>query len=251
MTTYLLLFAASIGGGLFGSLLGLGGGIILVPVYTLLFKMPVIQAVSLSLCTIMATSVTASTKFLTSGLVDLKVALDMEITTIIGSFVGALAAGWIGPQALTLVFSAVILYAAFATLIPRQEGDGSDYEPSRKRYGFAVGISVFSVAIVGLLGIGGGVVKVPILHLLLHKSIKEAVATSALMVGITTCTAVIPYFSRGEVRIEYVPYAALGTICGAYVGSRVLHRISSLYLKLLFSGVLIYTALRMILKALG
>ncbi len=244
----ILVFVMTLGVGALSAVLGLGGGILLVPIFTLLLKMPIHQAVALSLCCVMATSVTSSAKYLAGDLVDLKAVLYLETTTIIGSYFAGRFAGSVSEQGISIIFAALLILSAVTMLVQRASDNGPKVN-SRATYPVAMGASVFAGGLVGLLGVGGGIVKVPILQLLIGKSVKQALATSTMMVGISAAVAIIPYMNRGDVPVEWIPFATLGTVAGAFLGSRAFHKIDSLYLKLLFAAVLIYTAISMVLKA--
>lgn len=241
----ILLLSAAVGA--LSSILGLGGGVLLVPIFTLLLKLPIHQAVALSLCCVMATSVTSATKYLKSGLVDLKAVLYLESTAIIGSYAAGNLAGHVSEQGIAIVFAVILVFSAVVMLLGRS--DVKNAGGIRNAYPVAMSASVFAGGLVGLLGVGGGIVKVPILQLILGKPVKEAVATSTMMVGISAAIAVIPYMNRGEVPVEWVPFATLGTVAGAFLGAKVFHKIESLYIKILFAAVLLYTAVTMILSA--
>ncbi len=249
MTQPLLIFALSVGVGGLSSLLGIGGGILLVPIFTLILKLPVHQAIALSLCCVMATSVTSATKYLSSGLIDLKAVLLLETTTIVGSYFAGKLAGLVPEDIISIVFSALMITSAVVMLLGRHEARPKDGAVGNG-YPLALGVSVFAGGLVGLLGIGGGIVKVPILQMTLGKSVKEAVAASSMMIGISAAVAVIPYMSRGDVPLDWVPFATLGTVLGAFAGSSLFHKIESLYIKLLFAAVLLYTAISMIIEGL-
>ncbi len=248
-THSLLILLLSIGVGGLSAVLGIGGGVLLVPIFTLLLKMPIHQAVALSLCCVMATSVTSASKYLNAGLVDLKAVLYLETTTIIGSYFAGRFAGNVSEHAIAIIFAILLVFSAVAMLAGRTETSSSG--GLKHAFPVALGASVFAGGLVGLLGIGGGIVKVPILQLILGKSVKEAVASSAMMIGISAAVAVIPYMNRGDVPTEWVPFAALGTVLGAFLGAKLFHRIESLYIKWLFAAVLLYTAITMIMKAVG
>ncbi len=243
-----LMFGLCAGVGVLSSILGVGGGILLVPIFTLIFKMPLIQALALSLCSVMATSVTSSMRYLPGGLVDVKAALYLEIPTILASYFGAHLAGVIDASIIGFVFAMVLLATAVAMFLPSRT-NATAAAINIRRFPVAIGASGVAGTMVGLLGIGGGVVQVPILQLCLGKTVKQAVATSTLMLGISAAVGVLPYVDRGNLPFGYVPFTALGTIGGAYLGSAVFHRIESLYIKLMFAAILIYTAINMIIKS--
>lgn len=245
-----LLFFLTAAVGVLSSLIGVGGGILLVPIFTLLFKMPMLQALALSLCCVMATSVTSSAKYLTSGLVDVRAALNLEISTLIFSYLGGKAVGWISARILAFAFAVILVASAVALLKPRKETKESAKVP-KHGYTLAILASTIARGMVGLLGIGGGIVLVPVLQLTLRKTIKEAVATSTFMLGTSAAVALIPYIHRGNVPFSFVPFAALGTITGAFIGSRLFHKIESVYIKVLFAAAMLYTAFSMVMKGIN
>ncbi len=243
-----MVFGLAVGVGGLSAVLGLGGGVLLVPIFTLLLKLPIHQAVALSLCCVMATSVTSTAKYLGSGLVDLKAVLYLETTTIIGSYAAGRFAGNVSERGIAIIFAALLVFSAVVMLLQRSDANGPR-RSIKSAYPIAMGSSIFAGGLVGLLGVGGGIVKVPILQLILGKPVKQAVASSAMMVGISAAVAVIPYMNRGDVPIEWVPFATLGTVLGAFLGAKLFHRIDSLYIKFLFAAVLFYTAVNMIIKS--
>lgn len=243
-----LILALSAIVGALSSILGLGGGVLLVPIFTLILKLPIHQAVALSLCCVMATSVTSATKYLKSNLVDLKAVLYLETTTIVGSYAAGSLAGHVSEQGLAIVFAVILVFSAVVMLFGRS--DARNAGGIKNAYPVAMGASVFAGGLVGLLGIGGGIVKVPILQIILGKPVKEAVATSTMMVGISAAVASIPYVTRGDLPVQWVPFATLGTVAGAFLGARVFHKIDSLYIKILFAAILLYTAVTMIMSAM-
>ncbi len=249
MIQLVLAFLLAVGVGALSSILGIGGGVLLVPIFTLVLKLPIHQAVALSLCCVMATSVTSSSKYLASGLIDLKAVLILETTTIVGSYAAGKLAGAVSEDVISIVFSAVLIATALVMLLQRQNATNGP-KPHTGRYPLALSASVFAGGLVGLLGVGGGIVKVPLLQIVLGKPLKEAVAASAMMVGISAAVAIIPYLSRGDVPVTWVPFATLGTILGAYLGSSFFHKIESAYIKFVFAAVLLYTAGSMIYEGL-
>jgi len=249
-TTLPLMFAICAGVGVLSSLIGVGGGILLVPIFTLLFKVPLLQALALSLCCVLATSVTSSARYLTSGLVDIRAALSLEITTLVFSYVGGRAVGWIPARLLAFAFAGILVMSAVALVKPRREVDRQT-QPSRHGYLLAMLASSVARSMVGLLGIGGGIVLVPVLQFSLRKTIKEAVATSTFMLGTSAAVALIPYVNRGNVPFGFVPFAALGTVTGAFIGSQLFHKIESVYIKVLFAAAMLYTAYSMVMKGLS
>jgi hypothetical protein len=244
------MFALCAAVGVLSSLIGVGGGILLVPIFTLLFKIPLLEALALSLCCVMATSITSSAKYLNSGLVDIRAALNLEITTLIFSYIGGRVVSEIPGRILAWGFAAILVISAVALVKPRKE-IAADAPRSKHAYPLAILASTVARSMVGLLGIGGGIVLVPVLQFTMRKTIKEAVATSTFMLGTSAAVALIPYVHRSNVPFGYVPFAALGTVTGALVGSQLFHRIESVYIKVTFAIVMLYTAYSMFMKGLN
>lgn len=239
--------AATVGIGFLSSWLGIGGGILLVPVFTLLLKLPIHQAVALSLCCVMATSITSTARYLPTGLIDLRLVLTLELPTIIGSYLSGRVAGMFSEDLIAGIFAALLITSAIL-MIANRSHSGVRPVDEAKRLPPALGASFFAGGLVGLLGVGGGIVKVPIIQLIMGRPVKQATAMSSMMIGISACVGVIPYLTRSEVPLEQVPLATLGTVAGAWLGARIFHKVESIYVKILFAAVLLYTAVTMILR---
>ncbi len=234
--------------GFVGSLFGLGGGIILVPALTLIFGMPMTEAVGTSLMGVVAVSTAAAIDFLKSGRADLELGLTLETLTALGALSGGLLAAVIAARSLYILFGIVCLYAAFNMIRPRNrlsESEESTY-PGNKLIG--LGLSFAAGNISGLLGVGGGIMKVPLLNLVMGVPLKIATATSSYMIGITAATASIIYLVRGDVDLYKAAVIILGIFFGSRLGASISYRINVLTLRLLFVAILLYTAYKMILR---
>lgn len=246
----LLIFLLTAVVGFLSSLLGVGGGVLLVPIFTLILKLPIHEAIALSLSCVMATSITSSSKYLASGLIDLKAVLYLETVTVVASYLAGKAAGLISDQAIALAFSTMLIVSAVLMILSKTEAKSIGHF-SFRGYPPALGASVLAGGLVGFLGVGGGIIKVPIVQLLLGKPVKEAVACSGMMIGISAAIGIIPYMSRGELPLNWIAFAALGTILGSYLGSKIFHKIESSVIKFMFAVLLIYTAVTMAIKTMG
>jgi len=272
----LLLIAGGIATGLFGSLLGLGGGVLLVPLLTLGFDLPVREAVGVSLVCVIITSAASATVFLDRGVANLRLGMVLELFTAIGALVGGTIAFLLDERFLAGLFSLLLVYTAVTMLRPRGrdagEGAAPETDPvdapaqtSRTRLGDAmsggsyrarnpipgaiggVGGGVMSA----LLGIGGGLVMVPVMHVVMRVPLRVATATSNFMIGVTASTSAIVYLLKGGIDPYATGPAAIGVFVGAAVGSRIAHRVDVGVLRLLFAAVLTYTAFLMARRALG
>ncbi len=250
--------------GLFGSLLGLGGGVLIIPMLTLVFDIPMKEAVGTSLICVIATSCGAASLYVKKHLADIRLGMTLELATTIGAVVGGLVAGIIKPEVLAVLFSFLLLYIALSMTRKRavgdpakggkenQEGDSSiqrDYQVANLPLG--MGASFFAGNLSGLLGVGGGVVKVPTMYLLMRVPLKIAAATSNFMIGVTASAGAFVYYARGEVDLFVSGSTMIGVFLGALIGSRMLHLIKTEYLKKAFIIVLLYLSVEMLFKGLN
>jgi uncharacterized membrane protein YfcA len=283
----LLMVGGGAAAGLFGSLLGLGGGVLLVPLLTLGFGLPLREAVGVSLVAVIMTSSAAAGVYLERHVANLRLGMSLELFTAIGALVGGSIAFLLDERVLEGLFAVLLAYVAFSMIRggraseddgpaepeeapdptsdpPASAGpapvsdavtaataalDGPDYAVRNLPLG-VVG-SLGAGLISALLGVGGGIVKVPLMHLGMGVPLRVATATSNLMIGITAAASAVIYMIHGGIDAYIAGPTAIGVFLGASVGSRVAHRIELRYLRILFIVVLLYTAAQMLLKALG
>ena len=232
--------------GFLGSILGLGGGVVVVPGLTLLFGLPLRAAVSASLVGIAATSVGSATVYLDRGRVDLPLALRLEVAAVIGAVTAGLSADLVPESVLYLAFALVVLYTAGAMLGLGPETGGAVGEPGEvRRMGTGVAASGGAGVASALLGIGGGFAKVPIMHLVMGVPLQVATGTSAFMVGMTAAASGWIYWMRGDLPVEVAAPVALGVLVGSQAGSRVSGRVPDRVLRVALALVLLYIAGRM------
>ena len=252
---YLFMLMGGLVAGLFGSLLGLGGGVLIIPMLTLIFGVPMKQAIGTSLICVIATSSGAASLYVKKHLTDIRLGMTLELATTIGAIVGGLVAGIIKPEVLTILFSLLLLYMALSMVRRKAEGglegDSSaqrDYQVTRLPLG--MGASFFAGNVSGLLGVGGGVIKVPAMYLLMGIPLKTAVATSNFMIGVTATASAFLYYARGEVDLLVSGATMIGVFIGALIGSRTIHVIKTGYLRKAFIIVLLFLAIQMMFKGL-
>jgi uncharacterized protein len=296
MIVGLAMVAGGILAGLFGSLLGLGGGILIVPFLSLVMGMTIQQAVGVSLVCVIVTSGASAAVYLERRVANLRLGMVLELFTATGAVIGGAIAFLLNGQVLAGLFTAMLVYTAIS-MVRRREADpdavpadatspdasnpatdaaapgptgtgfwterpepdridafvatlsGPSYRVTHLRIG-TVG-AVFAGVMSALLGIGGGLVKVPLMHLFMNVPLRVATATSNLMVGITASTSAIVYLLRGGIDPFVAGPTALGVFVGAAIGSRTAHRIDLRLLRILFVVVLLYTAYEMARRALG
>ena len=294
MIVGLLMLGSGAAAGLFGSLLGLGGGILIVPILTLGFDLPLREAVGVSLVSVIVTSGAAAGVYLERGVANLRLGMVLELFTAIGALIGGLIAFLLDERVLAGLFAALLLYVAVtmgrsrprtpaapnvaappvtvpadatplehpsaeaSTDVPpplETVGDlvdrlsGSDYRVRNLGRGAVGGVGAGITS--ALLGIGGGAVLVPLMHLLMGIPLRVATATSNLMIGVTATASAIIYVLRGGIDPYVAGPTAIGVFLGATLGSRISHRIGTRALRWLFVVVLVYTAVQMIRRALG
>jgi uncharacterized membrane protein YfcA len=265
----LILLVASIAAGFLGSLLGLGGGIIIVPVLTLDFHVDIRYAIASSLISVVATSSGAAASYLKDHLTNLRLAVLLEIGTVSGAIFGFVLARFIDPKYLFLLFGFFLLISAAAMLRKRAElHAGVDHAWSRQlrlassypgpggtRLTYVVekvpfGLSVMFLAGVlsALLGIGSGIFKVLAMDLAMKLPIKVSSATSNFMIGVTATGSAGAYFMRGDVRPEIAAPVAVGIIAGSWIGARVMVRMPAEAIRKVFVVVLVIVSVQMIVK---
>ncbi len=255
MAEILLMIVGGAVAGVFGSLLGLGGGILIVPLLTLGFGLDLREAVGVSLVSVIMTSSVSAGVYLERHLADLRLGMRLELFTAIGALVGGTIAFLIDERWLSVLFAALLGYVAVSMLrasdSPAEEPgpDGPSYQVRNLRLGVAgaTGAGVASA----LLGVGGGIIKVPLMHLAMGIPLRVATATSNLMVGITAAASAVIYLIRGEIDPYVAGPTAIGVFLGASLGSRISHRIDLRILRWLFVVVLLYTAVQMLLRAMS
>ena len=272
MVVGLLMVGGGIAAGLFGSLLGLGGGVLIVPLLTLGFGLPLHQAVGVSLVCVIMTSSASSGVYLERHLANLRLGMTLELFTAIGALIGGSIAFLLDERVIEGLFAAVLGYVAVTMLIGGRATPGDTEtppatEPSDLPETAAGGLSGegyrvrrLPLGLVGstgagvasaLFGIGGGIIKVPVMHLAMGIPLHVATATSNLMIGITASASALIYLARGEIDPYVAGPAAIGVFLGATIGSRVSGRVDPRILRLLFVAILAYTAVQMLLKAMG
>jgi uncharacterized protein len=269
----LLLFAISFAAGFFGALVGLGGGIIIVPALTLFFGIDIRFAIGASIVSVIATSSGAAAAYVREHMTNLRTAMFLELGTTTGAITGAFLAGIIPGHWLALIFGLVLAYSAFSMLhhahhqdkaVPpdswadalrlhgsyhdRFTGEVVSYRVTHTKLGLF--LMYLAGAVSGLLGIGSGVLKVTAMDLAMRLPIKVSSATSNFMIGVTAAASAGVYFMHGYIDPFIAAPVAAGVVLGATVGALVLPKVSSYWLRVVFVGVLVIVSLQMIWKGL-
>lgn len=273
MIVGLLMLGGGAAAGVFGSLLGLGGGVLIVPLLTLGFGLPLREAVGVSLVSVIMTSSAAAGVYLERHVANLRLGMLLELFTAAGALVGGLVAFLLDERLLTILFAVLLAYVAYtmARATPPELVEETGLEPSAsatpthvdvldrlsgeqyrvRNLGRGVAGATGAGVVSALLGIGGGIVKVPLMHLAMGVPLRAATATSNLMIGITGAAGALVYVLQGSIDPYVAGPTAIGVFLGASAGSRLSHRVDVRILRFLFVAVLLYSALQMLLRVLG
>ncbi|MGZ8830839.1 MAG: sulfite exporter TauE/SafE family protein [Thermoanaerobaculia bacterium] len=266
-------FFIALAAGTLGSILGLGGGIIVVPALTLLLHVDIRLAIGASIIAVIATSSGAAAAYVRERLTNLRVAMFLELGTTAGAITGAVIAGRLHPRWLFILFGAVLGYSALAMMRKRvvltadataplsrtlrlsssYYDEALDEEVPYKVGRPVAGLGLMYVAgvVSGLLGIGSGALKVPSMDLAMGLPIKVSTATSNFMIGVTAAASAGVYFSRGDVDPFIAAPVAIGVLAGAFLGSRLLTHIESRIVRRLFVATLVIISLQMLVKGIA
>lgn len=234
--------------GALGALLGVGGGVILVPGLIFVAGLPFTTAVGTSLVCIVATSIGASAVNFRREAVGLELALEFQFYAAAGAVLAGLSAAVIPAPPLYLAFGLLLLTMAYY-MWPRT----SSVVPTPKsaRNATVAGSFLGAGLVSGLLGVGGGVLNVPILHLMLRVPFQRAVATSVYMIGVTAASGAVVYLSRGDVDPRVAALALLGTLAGAGIAALLGKHLGQRWLKIGFVLLISYVGARMIARGIN
>lgn len=272
---FFIIFLLSVGAGALGAMLGLGGGIIIIPGLTLLLGLPIRYAIGASIVSVIATSSGAAAAYVRGGLSNLRIAIALEVATTVGALSGAFVAGYVAPRWLYVIFGLLLAYSAIALLgrlhleLPR----GVPHDPLAARLRFsgeyfdqALGERVAYAAtgvipgglmmylaglFSGLLGIGSGLFNVLALDITMRLPLKVSAATSNFMIGVTAAASAGVYFARGDIHPLIDAPVALGVLGGAWAGTSVMPRLRSTTIRKVFIPVLVIVAVEMIIRGFG
>jgi uncharacterized membrane protein YfcA len=266
-----------------GSMLGLGGGVFMVPIFTLFFGIDQKFAIGASAIAVVANSVVGSTVHLSGRMTNIRLAMLLQVTTAIGATIGALFSVGADPSIVNAIFGALLLYVALSMIqnarsTSRRAKSAADtpprapdsralalhldatfedaathrtvhYVPRHVQAG--AGLSGLAGLLSGMLGIGGGVVQVPLMNLLMGIPVKAAAGTSSFMVGLSAVATSSVYYAAGQVNPQVVVPAILGIFVGSQVGPRLTRRLPTDRLVLVFVIILLYLGGSLILEAIG
>jgi uncharacterized protein len=261
------------GAAVLGSMLGLGGGVFLVPIITLFFSVDQKVAIGASAVAVATNSVVGSSVHLRSRFTNLRLAMVLQTMTAAGAIVGALIGVYANPRFINAVFGTILVYAAISMIRQRHATPpppaGSSDDPHRvgasyhdpasgktvryvpRRIPLGLGVSAFAGMLSGMLGVGGGIVQVPAMTVLMRVPVKAAVGTSSFMVGITAVATATVFYAQDKIDPEVVVPAMLGIAVGSQLGARLTRRLRTQNLVLIFFLILVYLGGSLLLRAAG
>ena len=263
----LLVWLGSFSAGLIGSLTGLGGGVIIVPLLTSVFGVDIRYAVGASLVSVIATSLGSASTYIKQGFANLRLGMFLEVATTIGAIIGSLLAVFVSIKFLTIILAAVLIYSAYLSQRPRPENQEmktldpiAEYLELNGTYPTSNGVipyyvnalpAGFTIMLVagilsGLLGIGSGAFKVLAMDQAMGLPFKVSTTTSNFMIGVTAATSAGVYLSRGYIDPGLSMPVMLGVLPGAFLGARILIGAKTQTLRIIFSLVLIAMAFKMV-----
>ena len=274
MIFFLILFAASTAAGALGALLGLGGGVIIIPILTLMAGLNIHYAIGASIVSVIATSSGAAATYVRDKITNLRLGMFLEIATTTGAVTGALLAGLLPGRILSVVFGLMLVHAAWSMyrsgyddvpvgvvgspLASRLRLHSAYFDPALGRRvdyqvtGVPQGFSMMWLAglISGLLGIGSGVFKVIAMDIMMRAPMKVSTTTSNFMIGVTAAASAGIYFLRGDIHPFVAAPVALGILSGTIIGTHLLLRLRGTAVRRVFLVVLIVIAIQMIQRGI-
>lgn len=277
MHSLILLVFVGLFAGVLGSLLGLGGGMIVTPVLTMLMGLDIKYAIGASVISVIATSSGASIAYLKDDMLNLRVAMFLEIATTIGAITGALLAGVFSSKFLYVLFGILLAYSAInmiTKLIGKKKdeiinksdeiatklklnssyndkatGEHIEYSVEHVPGGFLMMLGAGLAS--GLLGIGSGAFKVIAMDNIMKMPLKPSSATSNLMMGVTAAASATVYFFSGAIVPSIAAPLAIGVLIGATIGARIMRILPSKVIRMIFIPIIMYMGVQMILKGFG
>jgi uncharacterized membrane protein YfcA len=266
-----LVWAGSLVAGFLGSLTGLGGGVVLVPLLTIFFHVDLRYAIGASLVSVIATSSGSAAAYVKEGFSNIRIGMFLEIATTLGALFGAYLTAKVPANAIAIIFAIVLLYSAYVSRRTRPRTDteeppdpqatklkmnGSFPDTSGVRqynvYHVPTGFGVMWIAgaVSGLLGIGSGALKVVAMDQAMKIPFKVSTTTSNFMIGVTAAASAGVYLSRGYIDPSLAMPVMIGVLIGSLMGTRVLVKTQTKRLRLVFSVVIVLLGLEMMFKGL-
>lgn len=274
--TGLLIFLISIFAGTLGAILGLGGGIIVIPALTLLFGVDIRYAIGASIVSVIATSSGAAARYVREHMTNIRLAIFLEVATTSGAICGAVLSSYFSSKYLFYLFAALLFHSSYTmwkrgralnSTVAEPAGQGHPWSHKLKLNShypdFHLGkdvsylveqvplgfIYMFGAGVLSaLLGIGSGILKVLAMDTAMKIPIKVSSATSNFMIGVTAAASAGAYYMKGDILPEIAAPVALGVLAGSFLGAHYMHRMKSETIRRIFVFILVIVALQMAYK---
>lgn len=265
LTFTLILLVGAYLAGLAGSLTGLGGGVVIIPLLTLGFHIDIRYAIGAALVASIATSSGSASAYVKEGITNIRLGMFLEIATTIGAVIGASIAILMPTNIIAIIFGCVLIFSAAMTL--RKKHDQEGFTGSKAAETFKLngsyptnegivhykltnvfkGFSIMSLAGVlsGLLGIGSGALKVLAMDTAMKTPFKVSTTTSNFMIGVTAAASAVVYLQRGYIDPGIAFPVIIGVLCGAFTGTKLLRKMDVKLLRLIFSIAITFVAINM------
>jgi len=263
----LIVLAGAFLAGLIGSLTGLGGGVIIIPLLTLVLGVDIHYAIGASIISVIATSSGSAAAYVREGITNVRIGMFLEIATTVSAVIGAVVTVFIDPNYIAIIFGSILLLSS--AMMIRKKVDRSDNDTSGRlavffklngSYPTETGIKKYAVhnvgggflmmfiagIVSGLLGIGSGALKVIAMDNIMRIPFKVSTTTSNFMMGVTAAASAVVYLHRGQIDPGIAMPVAVGVLLGATIGSKILMRVKADRLKVVFAAVVTFLALQMI-----
>lgn len=261
----LILFAGAMSAGLVGSLTGLGGGVIIIPLLTIVLGIDIHYAIGTALVSVIATSTGSAAAYVREGVTNIRLGMLLEIATTAGAVIGAFLAIYVNPNFIAMLFGVVLIFSAINSLRKKsehilKESDkmamklklSGSYPSQNEEISYGVknvagGFSMMTLAgiLSALLGIGSGALKVIAMDSIMKFPFKVSTTTSNFMMGVTAMASAIIYLQKGYIKPEIAMPVLIGVLLGAIAGSKILLRSNPKKLRIFFAIVIIFLAINM------
>lgn len=272
MSEILILFFGAVAAGLLGSLTGLGGGVVIIPLLTLGFGVPMHYAIGASLISVIGTSSGSAVAFVKEGFTNIRIGMFLEIATTTGAIIGALISGILNPNTIGIIFASILLLTVILNLRKKPDHQELVIEGSLehklqlfgsfpdkgvvKQYSARNTVSgflmmIFAGIMSGLLGIGSGALKVLAMDNMMKLPFKVSTTTSNFMIGVTAVASSLIYFQRGEIIPVIVAPVLIGVVLGSFIGSKTLIVSQTKKLKVVFGVVVTILSIYMMYNGIN
>jgi uncharacterized membrane protein YfcA len=246
MSDQLLYILCGLCAGLYGGYLGLGGGPVIVPFLTVLAGVDIKLAVPVSLTAIVVNSFTTSNEYLRKGMVDLELVIVLSVFMVLGNIAGSLLSAVVPGDYTRIILTVVLIYTAFSLLKGRKSTDRLVFSDNRGKYLVLCTLVAFATGTLSaLVGIGGGIILVPVLYLVIRIPLATARGTVSLLIGFSAAAAATVYLLNGQIDATVLPGVVLGVIIGGKLGAHLGTTAKPLAVKIVLFVVMLYLAFRL------